>query len=483
MYFNSFQFVAFFAVAFVLAAALRRRVRARNAVLLVASYFFYACWDWRFLGLMLLSTVVDYACGRILDVRETTDEPPPSTAKRRAVLITSLVVNLGLLGFFKYFDWFLASLTDLLQLLGLDARYETLGILLPVGISFYTFQTLSYTIDLYRGKLTTERDFLNFALFVSFFPQLVAGPVERARNLLPQFRLPTEITWPRLSSGFYLISWGLFKKVVVADNLAFLVADVWGMQDPSGVEVYIGCYAFAIQLYCDFSGYSDIARGVARCMGFELMLNFRLPFFAPNVTEFWRRWHISFSTWLRDYVYFALGGSRKGVVRSYLALLATMVVSGVWHGSGWPFALMGLTYGTQLCVHKAAAPTLARIAPTGPVTKHLWWGLCVFVTFQLFTFPMIFFRSATMETVVRMVSSGFAQPLPASWAQISDGVWQLVAFSALLMTVQTYQFVKKDLDAVLSSPVVVRAIFYAGMILGILWFGVTDGDAFVYFQF
>jgi len=206
VYFNSFQFVAFFAVAFVLAAALRRRVRARNAVLLVASYFFYACWDWRFLGLMLLSTVVDYACGRILDVRETTDEPPPSTAKRRAVLITSLVVNLGLLGFFKYFDWFLASLTDLLQLLGLDARYETLGILLPVGISFYTFQTLSYTIDLYRGKLTTERDFLNFALFVSFFPQLVAGPVERARNLLPQFRLPTEITWPRLSSGFYLIS-------------------------------------------------------------------------------------------------------------------------------------------------------------------------------------------------------------------------------------------------------------------------------------
>ncbi|MEZ5980085.1 MAG: MBOAT family O-acyltransferase [Planctomycetota bacterium] len=483
MFFNSYQFVAFFAVVFVLTVLLRNRVRARNTLLLVASYYFYACWDWRFLGLLFLSTVVDFFCGLALDVKEVTHEPPPPTAKRRAIVAVSLLVNLGMLGFFKYYDFFAESMTDLLHLLGVDGEVRSLHILLPVGISFYTFQTLSYTIDLYRGRIATERDFLNFALFVSFFPQLVAGPVERARNLLPQFRLPSIVTWPRLSSGFYLMSWGLFKKVVVADNLAQMVAEVWGMKHPSGVEVYLGCLAFAVQLYCDFSGYSDIARGAARCMGFELMLNFRLPFFAANVTDFWRRWHISFSTWLRDYIYFSLGGSRKGRARSYMALLATMVISGVWHGSGWPFALMGLCYGTQLCAHKALAPTLQRIAPKGAIGSRLWWVLCVFVTFQLFTFPMIFFRSSTMEIVSTMASSAWAKPLPDSWADISENVWILATFSGMLMFIQTYQFVRRDLDAVLTSPLVVRALFYAGMMLGILWFGVSDGEAFVYFQF
>ena len=471
---------------FTLAALLRGRVRVRNGVLLAASYYFYGCWDWRFLGLIVLSTAVDYVCGLLFDRYPLGQgDPDPVTRRRRkGVLALSLVTNLGLLGFFKYYDFFIGSAIDLLTAVGIQTDLHTLGILLPVGISFYTFQTLSYTIDRYNGKITTERNLLNFALFVSFFPQLVAGPIERAKNFLPQLRQKTEITPSKFYSGFYLMAWGLFKKVVVADNLGRIVGQIWAMNSPSGLAVVVGCYAFAFQLYCDFSGYSDIARGAARMMGFELMLNFRLPFFATNITDFWRRWHISLSTWLRDYIYYPLGGSRKGSLRNYFNITLTMVASGIWHGAGWPFALMGLTYGVQLCAHKASEPLLARLVhPRAWWSVRLWWAIRVFCTFQLFAAPMIFFRSRTMGKVVDMATSGLSHPLPADWEKISPQLTTLGWCAGALLVVQAAQYFKKDLDVITRLPVPLRAVVYAAMVLCILFFGVIEGDAFVYFQF
>ena len=291
MFFNSIEFFLFFAVVFGLYVLLSRR--AQNRMLLVASYIFYAAWDWRFLSLLLFSSVVDYwvgsAIGRSSDPR-----------RRKFLVSLSLVSNLGILGLFKYAGFFSQSLQDLV---GQELPQFASDIILPVGISFYTFQTLSYTIDVYRGRLEPIRDFLDFALFVSFFPQLVAGPIERASNLLPQICGERQLGWQNIKSGSWLVLWGLYKKVVIADNLGAVVDAVYRSgSEPTSGELLFATYAFAYQIYCDFSGYSDIARGIARMMGFELMLNFRLPYLAANPADFWRRWHISLSTWLRDYL-------------------------------------------------------------------------------------------------------------------------------------------------------------------------------------
>ena len=482
MYFNSFHFIGFYALVLAVVALLAHRIRARNAVLLVASYYFYACWDWRFLVLIGISTVVDYFCGLAFAVDDL-EVPPPRSRKRDAVLLVSVGTNLGLLGFFKYFDFFVDSGAAFLTALQMPMTPRALGIILPVGISFYTLQTLSYTIDVYRGKTLTERDPITFALFVAFFPQLVAGPIERAKRLLPQLRKPSVIDGDKLNSGFYLMGWGLFKKTVLADNVALVVDQIWSAPEPSGVAVLLGLYCFAIQLYCDFSAYSDIARGAARCMGFELMLNFDLPFSATNPTEFWRRWHISLSTWLRDYLYFPLGGGRKGRARAHFNLVLTMVVSGVWHGAGWPFFLMGLTYGLQLSIHKELRPWLDRIQPSRAAVKAGWYGIRVVAMLHLFTLPLIFFRSLTMEKVLSMSGSALSQPLPATWGVVMP--W-LTVFGWVLLTLAAMEVAQKvadDHDVVARLPVGARALVYAAMILGIIVFGVVDGEAFVYFQF
>ena len=296
-------------------------------MLLVASYAFYGAWDWRFLGLIVLSTVVDYVVGMSL---AATGDP-----RRRQFLVTaSIVANLGILGLFKYAGFFAKSLVGLGASLGVEIPAFALDVVLPVGISFYTFQTLSYTIDIYRGTLKPTRRFLDFALFVAFFPQLVAGPIERASRLLPQVLQPRHVTWEKFGSGSWLILWGLFKKVVIADNLAFLVNAVYATDaSPTGWQVVAGTVAFAWQIYCDFSGYSDIARGLARLMGFELMVNFNLPYAARSPADFWRRWHISLSTWLRDYLYIPLGGNQGGALRTYRNLGLTMLLGGLWHGA------------------------------------------------------------------------------------------------------------------------------------------------------
>ncbi len=346
MTFNSMQFVLFFTIVFL--AYWRLGFRNQNRLLLAASYLFYGWWDWRFLGLMLLSSSIDYFCGLGLG---RTDDP----SKRKRLLWTSMTANLVILGFFKYFNFFIDSLDSGLDRAGVDWLAPSLGIVLPVGISFYTFQSMSYGIDVYRRELKPIRSFFDFALFVSYFPQLVAGPIERATALAPQ------ITTPRLRpdktkvvEACSLILVGLVKKVVVADLAAEVANDVFSRSGEAGFfELLIGVYCFAIQIYGDFSGYSDMARGVSRLLGIELMENFKQPYFSATITDFWRRWHISLSQWLRDYLYIPLGGNRKGPRRTYINLGVTMLLGGLWHGAAWTFVVWGALQGLYLMGERA----------------------------------------------------------------------------------------------------------------------------------
>lgn len=337
MTFNSLHFVAFFAVVLSGVALLRKRLLARNTFLLLASWYFYGVWDWRFLALLLGTQAFDYTFARLIE------RYPLGSGKRKWFVVGSCAVNLTVLGFFKYCNFFIDSAVSLAQSLGYGIHRPELNVILPIGISFYTFQSMSYVIDVYRGHLKAERHPLHYALFVAFFPQLVAGPIERATHLLPQIKAPTNMNWDNLCHGFWLVGLGMFKKVVLADNISPVTAGVFDRPDvyPHAWESIVGIYAFAIQIYCDFSAYSDIARGAARMMGFDLMRNFDLPYFAVNPSDFWRRWHISLSTWLRDYLYIPLGGNRGGWFKTYRNLFLTMLLGGLWHGATWLFVLWG----------------------------------------------------------------------------------------------------------------------------------------------
>jgi alginate O-acetyltransferase complex protein AlgI len=485
MFFNSLHFVLFFCLVLPVVALLRNRIRARNVFLLVASYYFYGCWDYRFLGLIVISTVVAYGCGLWFNVRAPDIEHPPSSRKgARMVLAISVVTNLAILGFFKYYDFFITSAGDFLAEMGFQANLPTLRIILPVGISFYTFQTLSYSIDLYRGRVPTERSLLNFALYVAFFPQLVAGPIERAHRLLPQVREPRPITWPRLYSGIYLMAWGFVKKVVIADNVSLVADAVFAAESPSGLWVALGVYAFAIQIYCDFSGYTDIARGAARCMGFDLMLNFDLPYFAVNPSDFWRRWHISLSSWLRDYLYLPLGGNRKGTRRTYFNLMATMILGGLWHGAAWTFVLWGTFHGALLCVHRMMRSWLEhRVNPKGGFPAWLWFWGRVLIFFHLVCFGWLLFRADSLDQAVEMVRALFTNwsiyPAVFNFAKAQT----LVACAIILAGWQLVQWRSKDLMFIFRLPTAARALLYAAGIVAFLLFGNYNGQSFIYFQF
>lgn len=485
MLFNSNEFVVFFCAVFVLVLVLNKQVWARNLFLLVASYFFYASWDWRFLGLILISTIVDYICGLALNTSHLQHNGTRIRVRqRRAILLVSLFTNLGILGFFKYYDFFITSAVEALATIGIQAHANVLGIILPVGISFYTFQTLSYTIDVYRGRIPTERNLLNFSLFVAFFPQLVAGPIERASSLLPQMRRSGSITLEGIYSGFWLICWGMFKKVVIADNIAPVVDMVFAEPSPSSTMVLIGIYGFAIQIYCDFSGYTDIARGVARCLGFNLMLNFNLPYFATNPSDFWRRWHISLSTWLRDYLYIPLGGNRLGTKRTYINLMLTMVLGGLWHGAAWTFLAWGAYQGTLLCIHRAMEPWLARVvSPKNRAAQGLWYLVRVVLFFQLVCIGWLFFRAESLSQVGVFLNNLLLGGGEPQQSLPTDQVVLFIALSLLLLLFQLFQFLMRDLDAIFRLPVPVRAGAYAGLALVFIWFGAPGGTAFIYFQF
>ena len=501
MLFNSFVFAAFFVVVYGFYLAARRRLVVQNLLLLAASYFFYGWWDWRFLGLILLSTVIDFVCGRAIDRRRTfpkaltpslRDETPaaedPSSGYpyahsprvRRVLLGVSVAANLGILGFFKYFDFFASGCAELLTAIGLPLEPRLLNILLPVGISFYTFQTLSYTIDVYRGRTRCEHNPLNFAVFVAFFPQLVAGPILRADHFLPQVRRPRHLRLEEFYEGGYLILWGLFKKVVIADNLAVLVDGVFGAETtPHGGAVLVAVYAFAVQIYCDFSGYTDIARGVAAMMGFDIPLNFHLPYFARNPSEFWRRWHISLSSWLRDYLYIPLGGNRKGARRTFINVGLTMILGGLWHGAAWPFVLWGTYQGALLIGHKSIKPGLERLARGVP---DRWRSLSGWVTiavfFQLTCLGWLIFRAESVGQIPRMLAA-----VCTSLGLQGSGVRTLAAYALPLGLMQLGQYLKHDLNHVLRWPAAARGLAYGAMFYGLVLFGGQSDKPFIYFQF
>ncbi len=339
MLFNSIDFALFLPIVFILYwLVFQRHLKLQNAFLVVVSYFFYGCWDWRFLSLILFSTIVDYTIGLYLNKTSGNRE-------RKVLLWTSVTVNIGLLMFFKYFNFFVDSFVDVFTFFGYEIQPTSLNIILPVGISFYTFQTLSYTIDVYNRKLDPTKDFLKFAAFVSFFPQLVAGPIERAKRFLPQFDVKRKFDINEATDGMRQILWGLFKKVIIADNCAGYVTTIFDNYDTMPASsLWLALVLFSFQIYGDFSGYSDIGIGVSRLLGFKLMQNFAFPFFSRDIAEFWRRWHISLTTWFRDYIYIPLGGSRGSKLLQIRNVFIIFLVSGFWHGANWTFIIWGLFY-------------------------------------------------------------------------------------------------------------------------------------------
>ena len=470
MLFNSFQFALFIVPVLAIYPFLDRR--GQNRFLLVASYVFYGSWDWRFLSLILASTVVDYFCGLRLAA--------PDTQHRRRYLVGSLVFNLGLLGVFKYFNFFMESLQGLVGQMGLTVSPLALEITLPVGISFYTFQTLSYTIDVYQRKVEPTRSFFDFALYVAFFPQLVAGPIEKARRFLPQVLAPRTQTRDGFYSGCYLIFWGLFKKVFVADNCAHIVEQVFRVDaDPTGFTYLIGAYAFSWQIYCDFSGYSDIARGLARLMGFELMLNFNMPYFSPNLADFWRRWHISLSTWFKEYLYIPLGGNRVSRGRLVFNVMTVFVVSGLWHGAATNFIVWGALHGIGLVALILGASWLSRLASRVP--GRVWRVLAVVFTFHYVALSFAIWQTETSLAWVDLMYRVF---FDFGFETRSLGLLgKLAGYVALPFLIQWIQRRREDPMVVLGWSVPVRAGFYAVCLFCMLRFGVFDGAEFIYFQF
>ena len=423
MLFNSVDYFVFLGVSLAAFWALRRALLGRLAFLFVASCAFYMAWHPAYIVLILGSTVVDFVAGGRIGASS-------SPRVRKAWLLVSLVANLGLLGVFKYFNFAAGAVADGSELLasvlpaslgGVALPRVSLDVLLPVGISFYTFQTLSYTIDVYRGRLEPTRNFLQFAVFVTFFPQLVAGPIVRAVQLLPQLRTTPELTSDRVSQALFLIGTGLVKKVAIADFLSVSIVDRV-FDDPgrfTGVEVVVALYAFTLQMYCDFSGYTDVARGSAMLMGLELPENFDRPYAATNPADFWRRWHMTLSSWLRDYLYFPLGGSRSGPVRAYVNLWITMFLIGIWHGASWTFVVYAVIQATAMVLHRFF---YRRSGRTRDVVDA-WWiiGLKVLANLQLVVFSRILFRATSMDNALaiteRLGSGTF------SVMQVSGTVW------------------------------------------------------------
>ncbi|HKO46196.1 MAG TPA: MBOAT family O-acyltransferase [Polyangiaceae bacterium] len=473
MLFNTGRFALFFSLVFLANWLLGKRWRAQNVVLVIASQWFYACWDYRFLSLLWFSMLVDYFVARRLDA--DTDE------RRRKWLITlSVSVQLGILGVFKYLNFFIASAAPLLQRLGLGEHPLVLRIVLPVGISFYTFQTMSYTIDVYRRVIPAERNLLSFATFVSLFPQLVAGPIERARRILPQINAPRSLPPEALYAGAKLILFGLYKKVFIADNLAVIVDQAFS--DPAKLtraEAILALYAFAFQIYGDFSGYTDIARGTAKLLGFDFALNFRHPYLARNPSDFWQRWHISLSSWLRDYLYIPLGGNQRGTARTLLNLFLTMLLGGLWHGASWTFVLWGAYHGLLLVAHRLLKPVLSHVRPSGGVAGGLWSALRCALMFHLVVLGWLPFRARSLLEV-KEILIGIAQRGGALGAASSSAKW-LCACTALLLLLELAEELRPNFLE--RRQFWARGLVYAAVLSSILIAGAPGGQTFIYFQF
>ncbi len=544
MLFNSINYFIFLFAVYLAYILLPHR--KQNILLLIASYFFYSCWDIRFLFLIVLSTVVDFSCGRIIHngvmrKKERTIAslwiisssfffvvvqwkyfdfktqnftvalkvllswklgwliflsicmlvvianllhsllPRLDDNRRRSIFLAiSVVANLVILGFFKYFNFFIENIETLIQTFNMNPLNFRLDVILPVGISFYTFQTMSYTIDIYRRKLKPADNFLDFALYVAYFPQLVAGPIERAVNLLPIISTRRNISINQILEGFHLIFYGLFKKVVIADGVARTVNQIYGSTgQTSWLEVIAGTILFAVQIYCDFSGYSDIARGTSKLFGINLMVNFKSPYFSQNPREFWSRWHISLSTWLSDYLYIPLGGNRKGTRKTCRNLILTMLLGGLWHGAAWNFVIWGFYHGTILYIHRIIT-SMNKFAEIPSNGFTVFFKIAFF--FGLTLYGWLLFRAPSFAKIVTLSSSlildfgnlNFSASLPRAAALFGLPFFLFIEFM---------EYLKRDEKFYVHLPVPIWTGIYASMLFCLAMGMSTESTQFIYFQF
>ena len=466
MLFNSLDFLIFYVVIFFLYWAVpREKIKLQNILLLCGSYFFYGWWDWRFLSIIVFSTVVDYILGLQIEKQ---------AHRKKLFLKISIFTNLCLLGVFKYFNFFIDSWVDLWSIFGYEMSVSTLNIILPVGISFYTFQTMSYTIDVYRGDIKATKDFLAFATFVSFFPQLVAGPIERASNLIPQLTSKRVWNHQKFKDAILQIAVGFFRKVVVADSIGAFIDHVYNAPDIyNSPTIFVAVILYSFQVYFDFSGYSDIANGTARILGFDFKRNFNLPYFSSSISEFWRRWHLSLSRWLRDYLYIPMGGNRRGDLIQYRNILVTLLLAGLWHGSSWNFVIWGGIHGLLLCFEKR----------TGLIPKNFKLGNCI-VIFLILSLSRIFFRSLDIGDSFVII-----QKL-VNWQGTVVDIRNISIFATVLygllitFIIDTFLFVSKiDLEELGSK---IKDFGYVALVcfltINIVLF-FSSSNTFIYFQF
>lgn len=488
MYFNSIDFAIFLPIVFLLYwFVLNRNIKIQNLLLLAASYFFYGWWDWRFLSLILFSSTLDYFIGLHIHMQN-------KQIVRKVLLVSSITVNIGFLCFFKYYNFFLDSFISAFSFVGVILNPRSLNIILPVGISFYTFQTLSYSIDVYKRKLEPSRDFIAFAAFVSFFPQLVAGPIERATNLLPQFGKKRQFRYLEAVDGLRQILWGLFKKIVIADNCAEIANEVFNNTgNYSGIIMLVGAVAFTFQIYGDFSGYSDIAIGTAKLFGFNLMKNFAFPYFSRDIAEFWRRWHISLSTWFRDYLYIPLGGSRGSKYKVIRNTFIIFVVSGFWHGANWTFVVWGglnALYFLPLLLMKKNRTNIEIVAK-GKLLPNPKEISSIVVTFSLTVFAWIFFRAENISHAMEYIKRIFRTPLglKATIIEAYNFLYWKIGFVSLLYAlifIIMEWYSRENIHTLekfgLKWKRSYRLLLYFSITIVIFWYSGKQQE-FIYFQF
>jgi len=484
MLFNSFEYLLFFPIVFfVYWFVVSKSILIRNIFLLLSSYLFYGWWDWRFLSLIIISSFLDYFLGLQISKAD-------KISRKKTFLSISLLFNLGMLGIFKYFNFFVDSFIELTSKFGLELDAVTINVVLPVGISFYTFQTLSYTIDVYRGKMEPTKNIIAFFTFVSFFPQLVAGPIERASNLLPQFSTKKKFDYSSAVDGTKQILWGFFKKVVIADNCALYVNEIFSNYgEYSSLTLVLGAVLFAFQIYGDFSGYSDIAIGTARLLGFNLMQNFAFPYFSRDIAEFWRRWHISLSTWFRDYLYIPLGGSRVNKAKAIRNIFAIFIVSGFWHGANWTFIIWGFLnalYFLPQWIGKTNRRNLGTVAENKilPSFRDLF---SILLTFSLTCLAWIFFRAASVgeaiDYIINISKFKLSSQLNIHSSIADPYLSYILPFLIILMLLfEWYNRTNKFGLVKTSNYKIIRwAIYIFFVFLIIQYFG--SEQSFIYFQF
>ncbi len=494
MLFNSFDFMIFFPIVVLVYFVIPKKIR--YIWLLITSYYFYMCWNAQYALLIGVSTLITYLSGIFIGIAK-------KTWMKKLIVALSFVSNLGILVFYKYFDFILANINAVLDEFGMNLVSNPFDILLPVGISFYTFQALSYTVDVYRKDIEPEKNPLKYALFVSFFPQLVAGPIERSKNLLNQIKNIEQIkvwNYDRVANGVIQMVWGLFQKMVIADRISIFVDTVYDNLHAVGtIETLFAAVAFSIQIYCDFAAYSTIAIGAAKVMGFELMENFDTPYFATSIKEFWRRWHISLSSWFRDYLYIPMGGNRKGKVRKYFNLLVTFLVSGLWHGASWNYVIWGGLHGLYQIVGEITEPIKQKCYKVCKVNQKVFsykFGKML-VTFTITTLTWVFFRAETIQQALYFFKRMFTVWNP--WTFFNEGLYQFgldrvevnILFTALLImfAIELLKYVKNKhfSDFLMEQNFWFRWIVLIVLIISIFVYGqygiAFDSGQFIYFQF